>query len=67
MDGLTYTVKEFCQHSRISHAQFYELQKSGEGPKLTRIRSRTYVSQETAREWIRQREALSQGGDQAKS
>jgi predicted DNA-binding transcriptional regulator AlpA len=57
--GLTFTVAEFCRQVRISRKTFYEIQKRGEGPKLIRLGRRVYVAQETARTWVKEREALS--------
>jgi predicted DNA-binding transcriptional regulator AlpA len=60
MNGLTFTVKEFCAQTRISHKTFYELQKRSEGPRIIRLGRRVYVGQETARAWVQERERLSQ-------
>jgi hypothetical protein len=57
--GLAYTVKEFCQHARISERLYFKLQSRGEGPPVIRIGRRTVISREAARKWMMTREALS--------
>lgn len=52
-----YTVEEFCQAYRICRATFYNLVRSGRGPAIMKVGSRTLVSAEAATEWRRKMEA----------
>jgi predicted DNA-binding transcriptional regulator AlpA len=60
LNGLTFTVQEFCRQTRISRQLFYNLQERGEGPKIIRLGRRVYIAQETAMEWLKEREAITQ-------
>jgi predicted DNA-binding transcriptional regulator AlpA len=64
--GLTFTAAEFCRLARISRAGFYKLRKHGDGPRVIQLGRRVYVSQESAREWIRGLEILSHDERRAK-
>lgn len=55
-EQLVYTVKEFCESAKIGVSFFYALQKSGKGPKVTRIGGRVLVRKTTAEEWLRKLE-----------
>lgn len=52
-----YTIDEFCQAYRICRASFYNLIKTGEGPRHFKIGSRTLISTEAAAEWRAKLEA----------
>lgn len=47
-----YTVDQFCAaHGGISRTLFYELLRSGRGPRTIKVGRRTLVSIEAAKEW----------------
>jgi hypothetical protein len=52
-----FTISEFCDSHRLSRAQFYKLQKLGQGPDVARAGDRVvFISGEAAARWRRQRE-----------
>jgi hypothetical protein len=51
------TVVEFCLLHSICRATLANYEKSGIGPRVTRIGGRVFISQEAAAEWRRQIEA----------
>ena len=53
---LAMSKKEFCQQFGIGNTLFYEMQKTGEGPKLMRCGGRILVATDTALAWMRTRE-----------
>lgn len=57
MERQAYTVDEFCQAHRICRASFYNLLKSGRGPKTMKVGGRTLVTIEAATEWRAKMEA----------
>lgn len=46
-----YTVATFCKVHSISRSFFYELLKTGRGPRVTKIGNRTLISREAAFDW----------------
>jgi excisionase family DNA binding protein len=53
-----YTVQEFCEAFRLSHATFYNLVRRGEGPRLLRVGRKVLVSTDAIADFIRGGEAL---------
>jgi excisionase family DNA binding protein len=54
-----FTIEEFCKSYGISRALYYKLLKSGHGPRIAKIGSKTLISDEAADEWLREREIAS--------
>lgn len=54
-----YTTKEFCAISKMSKATFYRLLKNGIAPKIIRLENKILISKEAIKEWIKQREMVS--------
>ena len=52
-----FTINEFCLAHRISRATFYNLRKSGQGPREMHVGVGVRISKEAAEEWRREREA----------
>lgn len=52
-----YSLKEFLVLAGISRATFYKLKRAGQAPAQTRITRRVLIAHETARAWLKQREA----------
>jgi predicted DNA-binding transcriptional regulator AlpA len=49
-----YTIPEFIRAHRISRGTFYNLiRRGGEGPRLTKIGRRRFVSREEAERWVK--------------
>ena len=55
--AMMYTVSKFLRLAGISKTTWWRLRKRGEAPKLLRLGSRYYITQESALEWMREREA----------
>ncbi len=51
------TIPEFCQRAGFSVRHFHRLTAIGEAPKTVRIGRRRLILEETARAWLRAREA----------
>lgn len=52
-----FSVDEFCAtHGGMSRVMFYELLKTGRGPRIMKVGRRTLVSVEAAAEWRRRME-----------
>jgi excisionase family DNA binding protein len=51
------TVREFCETHRISRSTFYNLIRTGRGPRVMKIGEKTMVSQEALQDWYRASEA----------
>jgi hypothetical protein len=51
-----YTVKGFCHAHCLSRSKFYEMARSGEGPRLMKCGTRTLISMEAAQAWRLDRE-----------
>lgn len=55
VDADAYTVAEFCRRHRIGRSLFYQLQREGKGPRLTRLGGRkVLVLREDAAAWREQ-------------
>jgi hypothetical protein len=54
-----FTIQEFCDAHRISRAQFYELQRRGLAPVVTRLLDKIIITFESAAAWRRRRTAAS--------
>lgn len=52
-----YSVQEFCRLHSISRAMLYKLIKSGRGPKILKIGTRSLITAEAAAGWRRDMEA----------
>ena len=52
-----YTIDQFCRSHGISPAFYFQLQKSGRGPRVMRIGKRVLISAEAASEWREARTA----------
>lgn len=52
----TYTITEFCDTHHVGRSTFYELVRSGKGPRLMKVGKRTLISAEAAAEWRRRME-----------
>jgi predicted DNA-binding transcriptional regulator AlpA len=50
------SVDDFCEKYRICRASFYNLLKTGRGPKVLKLGARTLVSAEADDEWRQQYE-----------
>jgi hypothetical protein len=52
-----FTIAEFCEAHRISRATYYNLKAAGQGPIEMAVGARRIISDESAEDWRRQREA----------
>jgi hypothetical protein len=52
-----YSISEFCHDHDISRASYYNMKKSGIGPREMRVNARVLISAEAAADWRREREA----------
>lgn len=53
----TYTVRQFCDAHHIGPTFFYDLVKTGRGPRLMKVGKRTLISVEAAADWRRAQES----------
>jgi predicted DNA-binding transcriptional regulator AlpA len=51
------SIAEFCARAGFSDRQFFRLDARGEAPKTVRIGRRRLILEETARAWLKEREA----------
>jgi hypothetical protein len=51
VDDELMTIDEWCAHNRISRRTYYNLQREGQGPELTRIRGAVRISRQANRCW----------------
>lgn len=51
------TIDRFCARNGICRATFYKLLKSGRGPRIMKVGTRTLITAESAAEWRRRMEA----------
>jgi predicted DNA-binding transcriptional regulator AlpA len=49
------SIEEFCQAHDLSRASFYNMRKSGIGPREMRVGARVLISDEAASDWRRER------------
>ena len=61
----SFTIREWCEHRRISESMFHKLDAQGLAPRSYYTGSRRYVSDRADDAWIRQREAENEGNDAA--
>ena len=59
MTADAYTIAEFCLAHRFSRATFYNLRKSGQGPREMHVGNGIRISREAAEQWRRERESAS--------
>jgi hypothetical protein len=52
-----FTIREWCEHNRVSRAFYYKLKSQGRAPKSYGVGSRQFISDEANAEWQRQQEA----------
>ena len=57
LDGLAFTVAEFCAAHRLSIPFYYKLRQQGLGPAEIRLGTKVLISREAATAWRRAREA----------
>lgn len=57
MDQQAYTVDEFCQAHRLCRATLYNILKRGDGPRIMKVGSRTFITIEAAAAWRAKMEA----------
>jgi len=48
-----YSVQEFCEAHDITKVLFYKMLKSGNGPRIMKVGTRTLISLDAAAEWRR--------------
>ena len=53
----SFTVKEWCQHRRISPAMFYKMDQQGVAPRSHYAGSKRLISGEADAEWLEERES----------
>ena len=53
----SFTLRECCQHRRISLAMFYKLREQGLAPKTHNAGVKQLISDEADQAWVREREA----------
>lgn len=69
-EALLWKVEEFCALHRISLSKFYELQRDGLGPELTRVGNSPRISREAAADWrnkMREQKATTDADGERKS
>jgi hypothetical protein len=57
-----YSVDGFCRAHSLSRSKFYEMLRSGEGPRVMKCGAKTLVSVEAARDWRISRERAAEAG-----
>jgi hypothetical protein len=57
MERQAFTIDEFCQSHGFNRAHYFNLLKAGLGPHTMKVGARRLISQESAAEWRREREA----------
>lgn len=55
-----FDVRTFCESNKIGRAFFYQLQKSGNGPRIMKVGRRTLITPEAVAEWRKKMEAGSE-------
>jgi hypothetical protein len=56
-NAAAYSIREFCAAHRISESMYFKLREKGLGPREARALTKVLITQESAAEWRRQREA----------
>ena len=59
---MVFSVKDFCRFAQISPSMYFQLQRDGEGPRVTRIRGRVLIAKDTAEAWLKNLEASTPQG-----
>ncbi len=54
-DRLAWSIPEFCQLCGISEPLYYKLQRNGQGPRKTKLGSRTVITRKDGHKWLRNR------------
>jgi hypothetical protein len=54
-----YSIPEWCRRNSLSVSFYHKLQQQGLGPRIMRVRRRTFISREAAAEWRHARETAS--------
>jgi hypothetical protein len=57
-----YSVDAFCRAHSLSRSKFYEMLRSGEGPRIMKCGAKTLISGEAARDWRFARERAAAAG-----
>jgi hypothetical protein len=57
LDQAAFTIAEFCLAHRISQSMYFKMRAMGLGPREMSVGSRKLISQESAAEWRKAREA----------
>jgi hypothetical protein len=52
-----YSIRQFCQDHNISESMYFKMRAMGLGPREMQVGARRLISQESAAEWRRAREA----------
>lgn len=55
----SFSLREWCEHRRISLPMFYKLDEKGKAPRTYYVGDRRMISPQADAEWLRQREAES--------
>jgi hypothetical protein len=55
----SFTLKEWCEHRRISIEMFYKLRGQGKAPRVHKAGTKNLISPQADADWLRQREAES--------
>ena len=55
-NGDAHSIPSFCLANNISISFFHKLRKSGNGPRIMKVGSRTLITKESAAEWRKQME-----------
>jgi predicted DNA-binding transcriptional regulator AlpA len=50
------TIKQFCDRNQISGAHYFNLAARGEGPRVMRLGKAVRITEESERDWQRERE-----------
>lgn len=54
-----FDILTFCESNKISRALFYQLQKTGKGPRIMKVGRRTLITPEAAADWRKKMEQQS--------
>ena len=51
-----FDVRTFCESNKIGRSLYYQLQKSGNGPRIMKVGRRTLITPEAVAEWRKKME-----------
>lgn len=51
-----FDIPTFCESNKISRSLYYQLQKSGNGPRIMKVGGRTLITAEAVTEWRKKME-----------